>query len=156
MDSNNILYKHQYGFRKGHSTNRAIITLVERVAKALDTGKIVVGFFGHPGSLRCNRTFYFIKKVLLFRNQWQFYTWIKSYLTNRYQFVVYNNSKSETKFITHGVPQGSIIGPFFFIVFMNNFSRASELLFSIFLADDTTVIIEGQNTIILYLLLILN
>ena len=45
MDSNNILYKHQYGFRKGHSTNRAIITLVERVAKALDTGKIVVGFF---------------------------------------------------------------------------------------------------------------
>ena len=43
LESNNILYEHQYGFRKGHSTNHAVITLVERVAKALDTGKIVVG-----------------------------------------------------------------------------------------------------------------
>ena len=58
---------------------------------------------------------------------------------------MYNNSKSETKFITHGVPQGSILGPLFFIVFMNDFSRASNLLFSILFADDTTVIIEGQN-----------
>ena len=75
------------------------------------------------------------------------YTWTKSYLTNRSQFVTYINSKSETKFITHGVPQVSIIhvGPLFFIVFMNDFLRASNLSFSILFADDTTVIIEGQN-----------
>ena len=81
------------------------------------------------------------------------YTWTKSYLTNRSQFVLYNDSKSETKFITHGVPQGSIIGPLFFIVFMNDFSRASELLFFILFADVTTAIIEGQiyNNLILTL-----
>ena len=45
----------------------------------------------------------------------------------------------------HGVPQGSILGPLFFIVFMNEFSRASDLPFSILFADDTTVFIEGQN-----------
>ena len=45
LESNNILYEHQYGFRKGHFTNHAVITLVERVAKALDTGKIVVGVY---------------------------------------------------------------------------------------------------------------
>ena len=45
LESNNILYEHQHGFRKGHSTNHAAITLVERVAKALDTGKIVVGVY---------------------------------------------------------------------------------------------------------------
>ena len=49
LDSNNILYEHQYGFRKGHSTNHAVITLVERVAKALDTGKIVVGVIWTSG-----------------------------------------------------------------------------------------------------------
>ena len=73
------------------------------------------------------------------------YTWIKSYLTTISQFVMYNNSKSETKFITHGVPHGSILGPLFFLVHMNDFSRASNILFTILFADDTTVIIEGQN-----------
>ena len=57
----------------------------------------------------------------------------------------YNNVKSETKFVTRGVPQGSILGPLFFIVFMNDVSRASHLLFSILFADDTSVFIEGQN-----------
>ena len=49
------------------------------------------------------------------------------------------------KFVTHGVPQGSILGPLFFIVFMNDVSLASHLLFSIFFADDTRVFIDGQN-----------
>ena len=45
IESNNILYDNQFGFRKNHSTTHAIITLVERVSKALDTGKIVVGVY---------------------------------------------------------------------------------------------------------------
>ena len=146
LESNNILYEHQYGFRKGHSTNHAVITLVERVAKALDTGKIVVGVY-----LDIRIAFDAIDHPILLRKLYSLgirgnlYTWIKSYLTNRSQFVMYNNSKSETKFITHGVPQGSILGPLFFIVLMNDFSRASNILFSILFADDTTVIIESQN-----------
>ena len=45
VEENNILYEYQFGFRKNHSTSHAIITLVERVTKALDTGKYVVGVF---------------------------------------------------------------------------------------------------------------
>ena len=60
------------------------------------------------------------------------YAWIKSYLTNRSQLVVYNNSKSDTKLITYGVPQGFILGPLFFIVPMNDVSRASRLFDPIF------------------------
>ena len=57
----------------------------------------------------------------------------------------YGNTKSETKQITHGVPQGSILGPLLFILYVNDFSRASGLLFSIVFADDTTVLIEGHE-----------
>ena len=143
LESNNILYEHKYGFRKDYPTNHAVIILVERVAKALDIGKIVLGVY-----LDYRKAFDAIDYPILFRKLYSFgirshhFRWIKSYLTNRSQFVVYNNSKSEIKFITHGVPQGSILGPLFFIVLMNDFSRAFKLLF---IADDTTVNIEGQN-----------
>ena len=57
----------------------------------------------------------------------------------------YNDYNSEKKQITHGVHQGSILGPLLFIIYINDFSRASELLFSILFADDTSVSIEGTN-----------
>ena len=57
----------------------------------------------------------------------------------------YGNSKSETKTITHGVPQGSILGPLLFILCVNDFFRALDILFSILFADDTTVLIEGHE-----------
>ena len=57
----------------------------------------------------------------------------------------YGNSKSETKTITHGVPQGSIFGPLLFILCVNDFFRALDILFSILFADDTTVLIEGLD-----------
>ena len=45
LDEHSILYAHQYGFRRGHSTSHVIISLVEKVSHSLDTGKIVVGVF---------------------------------------------------------------------------------------------------------------
>ena len=68
---------------------------------------------------------------------------LKSYLANRSQYVIYNKSKSEIKNITHGVPQGSILGPLLFILYFNDFSRASDFLY--YLQDDTRVFIEGQS-----------
>ena len=66
--------------------------------------------------------------------------WFESYLTYRSKYVEYNNVKSKTENISHGVPQGSILGPLLFIIYMNDFSRSSELLFSILFADDTSVL----------------
>ena len=135
-----------YGFRRNHSTSHAIICLVEKVAKALDQGKIVVGLmidFKKAFDGICHKTL--LKKLYAYGIRGKLFNWFKSYLTNRTQYVQYGNSKSETKTITHGVPQGSILGPLLFILYVNDFSRASDLLFSILFADDTTVLIEGHE-----------
>ena len=84
-----------------------------------------------------------LNKLYLYGIRGNIHNWFKSYLTNRSQYVEYNNVKSKTEIITHGVPQGSILGPLLFIIYMNDFSRSSELLFSILFADDTSVFIEG-------------
>ena len=119
---------------------------MERVSKALDTGKYVVGVF-----LDMKKAFdtvdhaILLKKLKHYGIRGTLHDWFKSYLTSRSQYVEYNNSKSERKPITHGVPQGSILGPLLFILYMNDFSRSSDLLFSILFADDTSVFIEGTN-----------
>ena len=146
LDKHNILYEKQFGFRKCHSTSHAIITLVEIVSRALDSGKVIVGVF-----LDLKKAFDTVDHEILLDKLNSYginnnlHAWFESYLHNRSQFVFHNNNKSETKHITHGVPQGSILGPLLFIIYVNDFSRASDLLFSIMFADDTSVFIEGHS-----------
>ena len=143
IDDHTILYDKQFGFRKGHSTSHAIITLVEKVAKALDTGKMVVGVY-----LDIRKAFDRVRHHTLLDKLYKMgirgnmYCLIENYLMHRTQYVHYNGC---TKPIKYGVPQGPILGPLFFILFMHDFSRASEILFTIFFADDTSVSLLAQN-----------
>ena len=64
---------------------------------------------------------------------------LKSYLTERQQFVVFNNQNSETSITKTGVPQGSILGPLFFSICINDLITVSDKLKFIMYADDTTI-----------------
>ena len=69
----------------------------------------------------------------------------KSYLQNRKQYVVINNAKSETLYITTGVPQESILGPLLFIIYINDLPNASKIFHSIMYADDTNLSASLQS-----------
>ena len=88
LDTNDILYDKQFGFRKSHSTSHAIITLVDKVSRALDTGKFTVGVF-----LDLKKAFdtvdhtILLKKLHAYRIRDNHLDWFKSYLSNRTQYV---------------------------------------------------------------------
>ena len=119
---------------------------VERVTKALDTEKYVVGVF-----FDLKKAFDTVDHAILQRKlecygiKDNILNWFISYLSYRSQYVDNNSKHSERKHIHHGVSQGSILGPLLFILYVNDFSRSSYLLYLILFADDTTVIIEGIN-----------
>ena len=114
---NNILYDKQFRFRKGHSTSHVIITLVNKVSKSLDGGKIVGGVY-----LDIRKAFDSISHQILIDKlhktgiRGNIHCLLKSYLMSRSEYVICNGAKSDVKFVGFGAPQGSILGPLFFIL----------------------------------------
>ena len=132
--------------RKQHSTNHAVISLVEKLYSALDEGNIAVTCF-----LDLKKAFDTVDHSILISKLYKLgirgpiLKWFKSYLSNRQQFVQIHKTKSDIKPVVCGIPQGSILGPLLFILYINDLAEVSDTLHTILFADDTTVTIEGKN-----------
>ena len=66
-------------------------------------------------------------------------------MADRSQYVLFNGKTSDTMNVTCGVPQGSILGPLLFILYINDLSNVSDILFNVLFADDTNVFLNGKD-----------
>ena len=144
IDSNQVLYKSQYGFRKQMSTSLAIIELLEEITNSLD--KHEAGVF-----IDLNKAFDTVDHSILIEKLYHYgirgtaNKWICSYLMNRFQYVTINGTNSDDMNVLCGVPQGSILGPILFILYINDMCNVSTLLKPILFADDTNLFYSGKD-----------
>ena len=140
FEDNKLFNQNQYGFRPGHSTERAALELVDKITSQMDNNETPINIF-----LELFKAFDTIDHNILL-DKLKYYglddiaiQLFRSYLTNRYQYVQIENAKSQLLEIKTGVPQGSILGPLLFIIYINDISQSSDKFDFIAYADDTTL-----------------
>lgn len=148
LDTHQLLNPNQYGFRADHSTELASTHLVDKVISRFDKGFKTVGIF-----MDLSKAFDTLDHRILITKLARYgfaegaITLMKSYLTNRKQFVQLDNVKSNLMGIKTGVPQGSILGPLLFSIYINDLSNACTILDSILYADDTTLTFSPNKNV---------
>ena len=144
--SNNLIYAKQSGFLTGHSTVYQLIDIYNQIAKSLDS-KLSTCIIFCDISKAFDRVWH---KGLIFKLQQcgfagKILHWIKSYLSNRKQKVFVGSSFSDVRLISAGVPQGSVLGPLLFLVYVNDIVEKLLSISRLF-ADDTSIAFTSTNT----------
>ena len=148
LEDHKILYQNQYGFRNKKSTNQAIINHLQYLYDNLDSGHIIFSIFlDFRKAFDCVDHKILLSKLNYYGIRGTALDWFNSYLSNRQQTVTIGNANSELKRISHGVPQGSILGPLLFLVFINDIYKSSNFFKFILFADDSTlsVVLPSQD-----------
>ena len=150
ISKHDILTPQQFGFRPKRSTYMAINQLYSNIAEKLDTKQHTVGIF-----LDLSKAFDTINHSILLNKLYSYgirglaNDWIRNYLSERSQRVNFNNTLSSPAEISCGVPQGSILGPLLFLLYINDLPLSSKIPHFILFADDTNILFSNPDPIIL-------
>ena len=146
MEANNSIFEMQYGFRTGRSCEHALLKAQSLLLDSLSKKEISLLLL-----IDFSKAFDMVEHTILIKKLEHYgirgiaLEWLKSYLGNREQFVTINGKNSTKKSLKFGVPQGSILGPLLFIIYINDIPLISKLAKFIMYADDANIIISGKN-----------
>ena len=146
-----LLYQYQFGFRENHSTTLALIEIIDGIKNNIDKGDITIGTY-----LDLNKAFDTVNHPILFEKLKHYgirgmaLAFFRSYLSNRKQYVSCNNTASYISTVEYGVPQGSVLGPLLFIVYVNDIVNAVNGVNIRLFADDTALFIHGKDVETIY------
>ena len=151
LQQNKILYEFQFGFRKHYSTILALMEVIDNIYYHLDQHEYVIGIF-----LDLQKAFDTVNHDILLYKLYNYgirgvvYQWFKSYLCKRRQFTSLGDSVSCVGHITTGVPQGSVLGPLLFLLYVNDICYAVPDTKIKLFADDTNLFLYDKNLNNLY------
>ena len=141
MIKNDLLCIQQYGFRPGHSTELAALRLTDHLIKQMDVMNVPINIY-----IDLSKAFDTLNHSILLKKLYYYgicdheNDLFSNYLIDRHQYVEYNDSKSLTQLIRTGVPQGSILCPLLFLVYINDLPSVSSMFDMLMYADDYTML----------------
>ena len=146
IEKNNLFYPSQYGFRKAHSTQHAILDIVNTIQTNMDKRLFSCGVF-----IDLKKAFDTVDHKILLDKLYHYgfrgviNKWFPSYLEDRTEATQIGSFISPENNITFGVPQGSVLGALFFIIYINDIQECSEKLQFFLFADDTIILYADNN-----------
>ena len=146
LQEHKILFPNQFGFRKNNSTTYALLQITEKIRETIDKKKHGCGIF-----IDLRKAFDTVNHEILLRKLEHYgirgsaLHWFNSYLTNRKQYVYVNGESSLMENINCGVPQGSVLGPLLFLIYINDLPNISSVLQFYLFADDTNIYYEADS-----------
>ena len=146
LEKHQCIYELQFGFRCEHSTGHALTDLTEAIRKAMDQSSYAIGVF-----IDLQKAFDTVDHEILLSKLFHYgirgtsNNWFRSYLTNRQQFVTVNGKDSDLRIMKFGVPQGSVLGPLLFLIYINDLYLSVEHSTARHFADDTCLLIQNKS-----------
>ena len=140
VEKMNIISENQFGFRSGYSTVQAATLITDKIQKAVENKQYSCGIFldlikafdtVHHDILITKLEHYGIRGIAK--------DWFNSYLSNRKQYVSIRGISSDELHVSCGVPQGSVLGPLLFLLYINDFENCSDLFDFHMFADDANL-----------------
>ena len=145
LSLNKVLYDYQSGFRKSHSTDTCLSFLNDKILKGFDDGLVTsMILIDLQKAFDTTNHDILLKKLSVIGFSDHTVKWFQSYLSNRKFTVNLDNSFSEVSNISCGVPQGSILGPLLFLIYVNDMPMAVKCNLFLY-ADGTCLVFQSKN-----------